>query len=327
MEYDTVFYKKIYNWSLVDGWEIIPQIIKWLSPRSIVDFGCGSGTWLSIAREIDQGIEVCGIDGEYMDRNCLDISDDLFLPHDLAKPIELKKKYDLAISTEVAEHLDKEYADVFVRSVALASDNILFSAAIPGQGGTSHVNEQWQEYWKGKFEKQGFRLDYSVRNSFWDNGRIQSWRRQNLMFFTKRESDLAPKKEIVNVVHPGLFLDKSGVNLMAYYLSNPDTVRALEKGIEAALKKYNEIVIYPYGNNGKLCKYILNYQYKVREVLVCDNILCEKNPNILSVSELDGIVGEKHIVLETCQNTDIHDTVLEELLRYVPQERVYSVFR
>ena len=43
-----------------------------------------------------------------------------------------------------------------VATITKHGDAVLFSAAIPGQGGQDHLNEQWPEYWQKKFEVNGY---------------------------------------------------------------------------------------------------------------------------------------------------------------------------
>jgi 2-polyprenyl-3-methyl-5-hydroxy-6-metoxy-1,4-benzoquinol methylase len=65
----------------------------------------------------------------------------------LIQPLDLEKEFDLVVSLEVAEHLPASAADQFVNTLVKHGKKILFSAAIPGQGGQDHLNEQWPDYW------------------------------------------------------------------------------------------------------------------------------------------------------------------------------------
>ena len=67
----------------------------------------------------------------------------------------MNRKFDLVLSLEVAEHLPSECAEAFVESLVNLGPVILFSAAIPYQGGENHVNEQWPEYWVGVLSGEG----------------------------------------------------------------------------------------------------------------------------------------------------------------------------
>ena len=69
---------------------------------------------------------------------------------------KISDKYDLAISLEVAEHLSPSRSCGFIDDLTNLSDVVLFSAAIPMQGGTNHINEQPISYWANLFLERGF---------------------------------------------------------------------------------------------------------------------------------------------------------------------------
>jgi hypothetical protein len=89
--------------------------------------------------------------------------------------VELDRKYDLAICLEVAEHLPVSSAGTLVDSITRASDLILFSAAIPLQTGTHHINEQWQDYWAALFDQRGFVASDIVRPAIWGRPDVRWW--------------------------------------------------------------------------------------------------------------------------------------------------------
>jgi hypothetical protein len=102
----------------------------------------------------------------------------------------LDRRFDLVNCLEVAEHLDGSRADSFVADLCALGDAVAFSAAIPGQGGTHHVNEQFQSYWIERFRSQGFVPLDCLRHQIWGNDRVAWWYVQNLFLFV-RESRLA----------------------------------------------------------------------------------------------------------------------------------------
>ena len=204
--YDEKFYE-VNRKDLNAASIIISYILSNLKIDSVVDFGCGSGTWISEFKR--QGVkDVLGIDGDYVQSSWQLIDSKFFKPYDLTKKLVLDKKYDLAVTLEVAEHIDKKYEDVFVENLISASDIILFSAAVPNQGGTGHVNEQYPTYWIEKFKKRGYEYYDCLRWKFWEDNEIAFWYRQNIMFYVKKEKYAAFKKlfEIngtpINIIHP-----------------------------------------------------------------------------------------------------------------------------
>lgn len=280
--YNKKFYEYIEK-TKMDESLIIPLIIQWVMPKSIIDFGCGEGAWLREALRQNNKLEILGIDGDYIDEKRLKIPRENFFAFDLRKRIFLNRKFDLAISTEVAEHLEADFADIFVENVTEASDQILFSAAIPGQGGTHHINEQWQAYWIDKFEKKGYYCDYSIRNYFWDEPKISSWRRQNLLFFSKRRQNIAPIKQIKNVIHPSEIerLKKDFEKRLEHYITYPEIYIKLDRVIANLLNDDEKIVIYPYGLNGQLCEKILCLKYNIENYIIADNEVKEKGKKYL----------------------------------------------
>jgi SAM-dependent methyltransferase len=163
---------------------VVPLVVDWVRPQHVVDVGCGTGTWLSVFREC--GVEdIWGIDGEYV-LDWLETPRERFLPHDLRIPLKLDRQFDLVVSLEVAEHLPAECADGFVESLATLGPVVLFSAAIPFQGGTSHLNEQWPEYWAARFNRHGYAVIDALRPRIWLDPEVEWWYAQNMLLFVRR---------------------------------------------------------------------------------------------------------------------------------------------
>jgi len=213
--YKHNFYKDRHQ-STLDAANTVLSLVADALPQvnSAVDFGCGVGTWLSVLKE--KGVEnILGLEGPWVEDKLLKIPQDCLKQVNFEEGIKLDSKYDLAISLEVAEHLKSETAKSFVESITNASDFVLFSAAIPFQGGTNHVNEQWPEYWIELFKDRGYVLVDFVRMKIWDDDTIPVWYRQNTLFFVKQsrigEVKLPKLTELsfpVSVVHPEIFLSK-----------------------------------------------------------------------------------------------------------------------
>jgi SAM-dependent methyltransferase len=160
----------------------VPLVLELLSPRSVVDVGCGLGAWLVAA--IEQGItDVQGIDGPHVDVARLLIPRERFIAADLERPVELGRRYDLVISLEVAEHVSASAADTFVASLVKLGPAVLFSAAIPDQGGERHVNEQWPHYWVEKFAVHGYAALDCIRDRIWDHPDVEPWYAQNVFLY------------------------------------------------------------------------------------------------------------------------------------------------
>ncbi len=91
------------------------------------------------------------------------------------------------MSMEVAEHLPEPYSKEFVKALTALSDIILFSAAIEGQGGTYHINEQMPEYWSKIFKELGFVAVDCIRPVIWENEQVEWWYKQNILLYVKEE--------------------------------------------------------------------------------------------------------------------------------------------
>ena len=125
--------------------QILNLLFQYYRPMNIIDIGCGSGSWLKAAG--DMGVEsLTGVDGPWLKNEMLLSEDIKLITHDLEIPFPPLGNYDLAISLEVAEHLSERRAESFIEDLCKVSKVVLFSAAIPFQGGDNHINEQWQSY-------------------------------------------------------------------------------------------------------------------------------------------------------------------------------------
>ena len=165
---------------------VVPMVLNWVKPASVVDVGCGHGHWLKPF--ISHGVhDVLGLDGSYVDVAKLVIPKDRFRPMDLNQPTSVERMYDLAISLEVAEHLRPEAGPRFVEFLVSCSSCVLFSAAIPGQPGDDHRNARWPSYWKNLFEAQGYVVLDPVRRSIWHDDRIMMCYRQNVLLMVRRD--------------------------------------------------------------------------------------------------------------------------------------------
>ncbi|HEX8769147.1 MAG TPA: methyltransferase domain-containing protein [Acidimicrobiales bacterium] len=186
-EYSKDYYDYIDAGSLRSAREVVPLVLELLAPRTVVDVGCGLGAWLSVFTE--HGVEdICGIDGGWVDREALRFPEERFLAADLTKRLDIQREFDLVVSLEVAEHLPTDAAADFVSSLTSLGPVILFSAAVPLQGGDGHLNEQWPEYWAAHFAKHRYVPVDCLRRRIWDNDDVDWWYVQNTLFFVKSDA-------------------------------------------------------------------------------------------------------------------------------------------
>lgn len=214
--YSSEFYKQLQDGSFRSAQRVLPHLLELVSPRSIVDVGCGVGTWLAAARELGIG-DIVGIDGPYVDRAMLRIPEECFRPVDLARPFTLGRTFDVALSLEVGEHLPETSAESFVESLTRLAPVVLYSAAVPEQPGENHVNQQWQTWWVDRFRKFHYVALDSIRRRIWEDPDVEWWYAQNSLLMVREDylpTSLALREEWTkgsgpyDVVHPRAYLSR-----------------------------------------------------------------------------------------------------------------------
>lgn len=258
--YNDAFYKNRNDETKYSAQRVIDILFKRLYkiPESIVDVGCGVGTWLGTAH-LEYGVEtVVGLDGDYVPLEYLQIDKDNFIPCNLEdyqteKILQknAKGKFDLAISLEVAEHIQRKNARKFVRNLCELSDVILFSAALAKQGGDGHVNEQRLSYWIKLFAENGYQFCDIIRADIWNDNKIPVWYRNNIVVFynfkkeTIRTGDVAV---VIDMVHPDLYEAK--VKMYEEQIKKLEQDGKLIRLLKDKLKKLKEKI-----KNSVYCKY------------------------------------------------------------------------
>jgi len=180
--YGSWFYASQRDGSVRSAERVLPLVFDLVRPSSVVDLGCGTGAWLAAARGLGAG-NILGIDGDWVPAESLLIPPGCFQGRDIAQPLGLEQRFDLAICLEVAEHLDPSSADGLIENLCALADVVLFSAAIPGQGGNGHINEQWPPYWRRRFGWYGFELVDCLRSRLWTDEAIEPWYAQNALLY------------------------------------------------------------------------------------------------------------------------------------------------
>ncbi|QNJ00612.1 methyltransferase domain protein [Synechococcus sp. A15-62] len=221
--YDEFFYDDQVARSYESANIYIFHLLKYFRPSSIIDVGCGRGTWLKAFEE--HGATRCvGLDGVWNSQKKMLSNTIKFYPTDLSQPsFPVDSDWDLAMSLEVAEHLPESSSDNFVEFLTSLSDVVLFSAAFSNQGGDNHINEQLHSYWALKFLHFGFVPFDLFRPFFWGNSSVDFCYRQNTFLYVSTSSSLhnvlvqaginpIDHIEFMNCVHPYLYLQRSSIS-------------------------------------------------------------------------------------------------------------------
>ncbi|MBM3601823.1 MAG: methyltransferase domain-containing protein [Alphaproteobacteria bacterium] len=214
--YDRAFYEKQQDGSIRSAEIVVPIVLELAGlPTSVVDVGCGVGGWLSTFAAA--GVTgILGLDGGHVARDMLRIPAECFRPTNLRRPFRIERRFDLALSLEVAEHLPNARSAGFVADLVALAPVVLFSAAIPGQGGTHHINEQWPDHWAERFAGHDYLPIDAIRPRIWLNSAVQWWYCQNLLLFAHvsaieargglAEARRNTRPQQLSLVHPRRYL-------------------------------------------------------------------------------------------------------------------------
>ena len=161
-------------------------------PKSVIDVGCATADL--VKGFVDLNIDAYGIEGSkevlpYLIRSDEEapnmaegfnplssriLIEDLRVPYDNSWD---EVKFDLVTCFEVAEHIEEEYADIFLDNITGLSDKILMSYAEPGQEGHSHVNCQPFDYWFYKFSDRHYIYDAAIVEAVKKG--LEPWRKKD----------------------------------------------------------------------------------------------------------------------------------------------------
>ncbi len=244
-EYSGDFYSYIDAGSRRSARAVASILLPELKIASLLDVGAGHGAWA--AEWLAAGVKnVLAVDGDYVRPDQLAVPKTSFRAHDLATPLDLKKRFDLVQTLEVAEHLPGEKADLFVDNLVRHGDVILFSAAVPHQGGEHHVNEQPPEYWRKRFAARGYQVFDFVRPRLAGRSEVMPWYRFNSYIYANAAGEKRLSKAVLATRVPegqpleiggdmAWMLRRAAVRLIPTSLVKP--IAMAKASIEARLKK------------------------------------------------------------------------------------------
>lgn len=200
-----IHYNHSQNIHLLDApSNIFPIIIQKYDPQSVLDVGCGLGTWLKVIS--DCGIDdFLGVDGIEIAEDSFLVSKNRFQKQNLISHWDLGRDFDLILCLEVAEHLPRDSASNFIRCLTNHSDIIVFSAAVPNQPGQGHINCQWINYWQDLFNKYGYACFDEIRPTIWSKSFPEWWYKQNIFIAKKDEVNAGREPRISSMIHPDFY--------------------------------------------------------------------------------------------------------------------------
>jgi hypothetical protein len=207
---------------------IIGLLSSFIEMNAVLDIGCGDGRWLSVCRA-KGATAISGVDGPWTDPAQLLIPPDSVTIKELSNAFDLQRRYDLAISLEVAEHVGSQYSGVFVDNLVRHSDVILFGAAIPYQGGFRHINEQWQSYWATLFAARGYVAYDPLRNALWHDSNVHYWYKQNIILYVNEKNTGASDRV-------RQYIKDQGIQQMPLDIVHPEKYEAIASYNEIAFK-------------------------------------------------------------------------------------------
>lgn len=227
------YYNHSDNTHTVDGalaaWRYLSRALR---PRSVLDVGCGRGTWMR-AIEMEGVLDLIGLDGVPPEHSKFVGNPQKFQQIDLRRPFDLQRRFDLVICMEVAEHLPQICAPHFIRSLCVHADMVAFSAAAPNQGGQHHINCQWPHYWQEHFNQNGFACYDEIRAAMWEDSHVEPWYRQNIFVARRDASNAGTEPRVRSLVHPEM------LQFMGSHDSNIDSLRSsFRDGNEMSYRGY-----------------------------------------------------------------------------------------
>jgi len=193
-KYSSDFFRFHRNYSYDSAQVIVPLLLKNYDIDSVIDIGCGNGAWLKVFQE--NGIkQIYGydysdlpVDEYFVEKSKLITGIDFS-----KKEVKVKERSDLVVCLELVEHLPKKNSKSFIRMLTECANVVLFSAAIPGQTGENHINEQLPGYWRSIFNSLGYiEIDF-IKQLIWKNTRVAWWYRQNITLYVNKNYMLENK--------------------------------------------------------------------------------------------------------------------------------------
>jgi hypothetical protein len=148
----------------------------------LLELGAGLGCYSHYFRDSRKLSRVVAVEGA---SNVAELTGGFVFQADLTQEHNFGH-FHWVITLEVAEHIPKQFEDVYIRNIVSTSPyGIIISWALPGQGGVGHVNPQTNEYVIELMSRQGY--DFDLKTTQFLRGQADvDWFKRTTMVFTRR---------------------------------------------------------------------------------------------------------------------------------------------
>jgi len=175
--------------------ELADIISPYITGKSLVDIGCGSGLLLHLITQRRPLESYIGVDFKQSpDHITYQSVRNHYRFLDLTKPQQNPTKMETALCIEVLEHIHRNKMDRVLQNIdRLVQKRLILSVAKPGQWGDGHITCMPKFWWIDKFTKSTFdynsTLTQELNNKIGSNETIMKemgWIRDNFLIFDKQ---------------------------------------------------------------------------------------------------------------------------------------------
>ena len=129
--------------------------------QSVLEAGCAGG-WFT-EELVRRGIDVVALEGTHVGYDktiARGVPASRVIRHDLRLPLSLGREFDMALCTEVAEHIECPFSSQLVQNLVNHSQLVWFSFEEPSTNDAHyhHCNEQPEPFWVNLFRFYGYRM-------------------------------------------------------------------------------------------------------------------------------------------------------------------------
>ena len=207
---------------------IASRIASDINPETVLDAGCAFGFLVENLRK--RNIQAFGVDiSDYAIQNVHSDIQPYVTKGSVTEPFA--QHYDLIVSIEVLEHLQKHEAEKAVENLCQHTEDILFSSTPFDYKEATHFNVQPPEYWAECFARNGFFRDIDFDTSF-----ITPWA---VRFRKKQESVIRMAREYERKY---FMLEKENSDLRDQVLEMRSEINGYQDLLVAKDNQLNEIL-------------------------------------------------------------------------------------